>query len=57
MSWFAPAAALNSWTSWLWNRNSSPFPPSRLVSYSGWNLFLGGRSSDKLESHGSHFLV
>ncbi len=28
LSWIGPADTLNSWSSWLWSRGSSPFPPS-----------------------------
>jgi hypothetical protein len=37
MSWLEPAPELNSWSSWLWSRNSSPFPPRVWHSCAGWN--------------------
>jgi hypothetical protein len=27
MSWIVPVDVLNSWSTWLWRHNSSPFPP------------------------------
>ena len=67
MCWLAPVTALNSWPSWLWSRNSSPFPPARL-SFFRWMKFVSwGTVSGQIgpicphrqiwESHGSHFLV
>jgi hypothetical protein len=67
MSWLAPSSTLNSWSSWLWSRKSSPFPPARLTFFR-WMKFVSRVTGvgqfgpicprgKNLESHGSDFLV
>ncbi len=67
MSCLAPASSLNSWSSWLWSRNSSPFPPARLT-FLRWMKFVSRVTGvgqfgpicprgKNLESHGSDLLV
>ena len=47
MSWFGPEPALNSWTSWLCSRNSSPFPPvSRILGLDEICFLLDGSQTN-----------